>query len=312
MSIPSVYCIMPSIVRVPQCYWACTYTLNVSRWISFRIFSGSSEDTSSCKLHPSCFSHLLQVFTCSEWIHSAFAGFQLLLFLYGFDILVLVQLQSAVRVRTIVWSYSYLTKSFLKGSLTTYFIDFSSGSCDVLSVWSRCGYGLCLLCLSTGGVLVDQNNTNFSHTVSQEAQSANPKSITRNSLKWTKIKLKNMHILCAYGQNVYVSATLVTNFTSSWGGGGKTLAHSASQPFNCEHSLRTVQPPSFFHQVSAGAREVAIFGAASEMFSQKNINCSIDESVERFRAVCEAAARHSIPVRWYVTASYRIAGLFRG
>lgn len=35
-------------------------------------------------------------------------------------------------------------------------------------------------------------------------------------------------------------------------------------------------------QVEAGAEEVAIFGAASEAFSRRNINCSIDESIERY------------------------------
>jgi len=42
--------------------------------------------------------------------------------------------------------------------------------------------------------------------------------------------------------------------------------------------------------VEAGASEVAIFGAASESFSQKNINCSIDESLKRFAAVVDAAS----------------------
>ena len=41
--------------------------------------------------------------------------------------------------------------------------------------------------------------------------------------------------------------------------------------------------------LAANATEVAIFGAASEAFSQKNIACSIEESFERFRPVCEAA-----------------------
>src|SRR3954470_24368929 len=41
--------------------------------------------------------------------------------------------------------------------------------------------------------------------------------------------------------------------------------------------------------LAAGAAEVAIFGAASEAFSLKNINCSIAESLERFRPVTDAA-----------------------
>ena len=52
---------------------------------------------------------------------------------------------------------------------------------------------------------------------------------------------------------------------------------------------------------AAGATEVAIFGAASEAFSRKNINCSIAESLDRFRPVAEAAKAANIKVRGYVS-----------
>ena len=52
---------------------------------------------------------------------------------------------------------------------------------------------------------------------------------------------------------------------------------------------------------AAGATEVAIFGAASEAFSQKNINCSIAESLDRFRPVVDEAKKYSIKVRGYVS-----------
>jgi hydroxymethylglutaryl-CoA lyase len=52
---------------------------------------------------------------------------------------------------------------------------------------------------------------------------------------------------------------------------------------------------------AAGATEVAIFGAASEAFSKKNINCSIAESLERFRPVAEAAKAAGVKVRGYVS-----------
>src|SRR5206468_12649927 len=52
---------------------------------------------------------------------------------------------------------------------------------------------------------------------------------------------------------------------------------------------------------AAGAEEVAIFTAASESFVQKNINCSIAESLERFGAVAAAAAAAGIRVRGYVS-----------
>ena len=53
--------------------------------------------------------------------------------------------------------------------------------------------------------------------------------------------------------------------------------------------------------VQAGANEVAIFGAASESFSRKNINCSIAESLKRFEPVVSAASALEIPVRGYVS-----------
>ena len=53
--------------------------------------------------------------------------------------------------------------------------------------------------------------------------------------------------------------------------------------------------------VAAGADQVAVFGSASEAFSQRNINCSIAESLERFAPVLEAARRRKIKVRGYVS-----------
>ena len=53
--------------------------------------------------------------------------------------------------------------------------------------------------------------------------------------------------------------------------------------------------------IASGVSEVAIFAAASESFSRRNINCSIAESLDRFRPVCETAAAHGIKVRGYVS-----------
>jgi hydroxymethylglutaryl-CoA lyase len=53
--------------------------------------------------------------------------------------------------------------------------------------------------------------------------------------------------------------------------------------------------------LAAGAQEVAVFGAASESFSQKNIHCSIAESLQRFEPVLRAAREHGVPVRGYVS-----------
>ncbi|MFO1039050.1 MAG: hydroxymethylglutaryl-CoA lyase [Geminicoccaceae bacterium] len=52
---------------------------------------------------------------------------------------------------------------------------------------------------------------------------------------------------------------------------------------------------------AAGVGEIAVFGAASETFSRKNINCSIAESLDRFRPVVEAARGEGMRVRGYVS-----------
>ena len=52
---------------------------------------------------------------------------------------------------------------------------------------------------------------------------------------------------------------------------------------------------------AAGAREIAIFGAASETFSQRNINCSIDESLGRFAEVCALAKDDGVVIRGYIS-----------
>lgn len=53
--------------------------------------------------------------------------------------------------------------------------------------------------------------------------------------------------------------------------------------------------------LAAGADEVAVFGAASETFSRRNINCSIAESLDRFRPVVAAATARDVRVRGYVS-----------
>jgi len=53
--------------------------------------------------------------------------------------------------------------------------------------------------------------------------------------------------------------------------------------------------------IDAGVKEVAVFGSASEAFSQKNINCSISESLKRFEDVFQLADKNNIKVRGYVS-----------
>lgn len=69
------------------------------------------------------------------------------------------------------------------------------------------------------------------------------------------------------------------------------------------YPVLTPNVKGFEEAVAAGAKEVSIFGAASELFTRKNVNCSIDESFQRFDGVMKAAQAANIPVRGYVSCA---------
>lgn len=57
----------------------------------------------------------------------------------------------------------------------------------------------------------------------------------------------------------------------------------------------------FEDALAAGVKEVAVFAAATEAFSQRNINCSVSESLTRFEPIMHAAQQHGVRVRGYVS-----------
>lgn len=67
------------------------------------------------------------------------------------------------------------------------------------------------------------------------------------------------------------------------------------------YPMLTPNQKGFEAAKALGVEEVAIFGAASETFSKTNINCSIDESLDRFEAVCLEAVEAGIQVRGYIS-----------
>ncbi|MEK8025818.1 hydroxymethylglutaryl-CoA lyase [Pseudaquabacterium rugosum] len=69
------------------------------------------------------------------------------------------------------------------------------------------------------------------------------------------------------------------------------------------YPVLTPNMKGFDAAMAVGATEVAVFAAASEAFSHRNINCSIAESIDRFRPVFEAAARSGTKVRGYVSCA---------
>lgn len=73
---------------------------------------------------------------------------------------------------------------------------------------------------------------------------------------------------------------------------------------NFSASVLVPNEQGMLQAIEAGVKEVAIFGACSETFSKKNINCTIDESFERFTAVMKLAKKHKIKVRGYLSTCF--------
>ncbi|WP_332875828.1 hydroxymethylglutaryl-CoA lyase [Massilia sp. S19_KUP03_FR1] len=70
------------------------------------------------------------------------------------------------------------------------------------------------------------------------------------------------------------------------------------------YSVLTPNMQGFEAALAAGADEVVIFGSASEAFSQKNINCSIAESIARFEPVAQAAKEHGLRLRASISCAF--------
>ena len=81
----------------------------------------------------------------------------------------------------------------------------------------------------------------------------------------------------------------------------KEVMASINRVEGVTYSTLTPNVKGFESAKEAQASEVAVFAAASESFSQKNINCSIEESIGRFVGVMEQALDANIPVRGYVS-----------
>ena len=77
--------------------------------------------------------------------------------------------------------------------------------------------------------------------------------------------------------------------------------NSLGQDSGATFSALTLNEKGMLAAIDAGVDEVAVFAAASESFSQRNINCSIEQSLERFQPVFRLARQHNLPVRGYVS-----------
>ena len=117
----------------------------------------------------------------------------------------------------------------------------------------------------------------------------------------TKVEL--VHRLQTAGlREIEVTSFVSPKWVPQMGDNAEVMAGITRQQ-GVRYSVLTPNMKGFEGALAAQADEVVIFAAASEAFSQRNINCSIAESIERFRPVAEAARAHGMKVRAAVSCA---------
>ena len=111
------------------------------------------------------------------------------------------------------------------------------------------------------------------------------------------IKIELVHRLQDAGlKNIEVTSFVSPKWVPQMADNAEVMAGIRRQPGVC-YSVLTPNMQGLAAALDSHPDEIVVFGAASEAFSQRNINCSIAESIERFRPVVEAARARGIHVR---------------
>ncbi|XP_018022084.1 hydroxymethylglutaryl-CoA lyase, mitochondrial [Hyalella azteca] len=117
----------------------------------------------------------------------------------------------------------------------------------------------------------------------------------------TAVKVELIHRLAEAGLKTIEATSFVSGkWVPQMADHAEVMASISRSP-GVTYSVLTPNLKGFNAAIASGATEVAIFGAASESFSKKNINCSIQESLERFAAVATAAKEAGVRMRGYVS-----------
>lgn len=117
----------------------------------------------------------------------------------------------------------------------------------------------------------------------------------------TEIKVELINRLSATGLSHIEAASFVSpKWVPQMGDATEVMAGIERKP-GVIYSALTPNLKGLEGAIASGVEEVAVFSAASEAFTQKNINCSIAESLERFVPLIERARAEGIRVRGYVS-----------
>jgi hydroxymethylglutaryl-CoA lyase len=116
-------------------------------------------------------------------------------------------------------------------------------------------------------------------------------------------KIELVHRLQAAGlREIEVTSFVSPKWVPQMADNAEVMAGLQRKP-GVRYSVLTPNLRGFEAALATKPDEIVVFAAASEAFSQRNINCSIDESIERFRPVVEAAHANGIKVRGAISCA---------
>lgn len=114
-----------------------------------------------------------------------------------------------------------------------------------------------------------------------------------------KVRLIDLLSLCGFAR-IEAASFVSPRWVPQMADGSQVMAAIARRT-GTRYTVLTPNLKGYEAAREAGVDEVAVFGSASEAFSKANINCTVSESLERFRPVVEAAKAQGVPVRGYVS-----------
>ncbi|KAJ7972100.1 Hydroxymethylglutaryl-CoA lyase, mitochondrial [Quillaja saponaria] len=117
----------------------------------------------------------------------------------------------------------------------------------------------------------------------------------------TAVKVELIKLLVSSGLPVVEATSFVSPKWVPQLADAKDVMESIQNVEGARFPVLTPNIKGFEAAVAAGAKEVAVFASASESFSKTNINCTIEDSLSRYRDVASAARNLSIPVRGYIS-----------
>ena len=130
-----------------------------------------------------------------------------------------------------------------------------------------------------------------------------PRDGLQNEAKFisTADKVRLIDLLSAAGLGYIEAASFVSPKLVPQMAGSKDVLARIKRKKGVVYSALAPNVRGYEDALKAGANEIAVFASASETFSGKNINCTIDESLMRYQEICNRAKIDGIPVRGYVS-----------